>query len=141
MHCISTRQGNPCSHVNLEYMIKRGAVCTGRGNIYLESHALCHTRGYSGHYKGIEEGAAYCHTRSTTCPEQDEEEGQRRFQNVGKHSEKMKKNQEGPFLCFASSGLCCSSSASFAVLRWRARCKASVVWFCFGYCSVLFAAV
>ena len=28
------------------------------------SDALCHTRGYSGHYKGIEEDVGYCHTTS-----------------------------------------------------------------------------
>ena len=73
--------------------------------------------GYSGHYKGIEEGAAYCHTRSTTCHEQDEEEGQRRVQNIGENAEEMKKkNEEEPFLCFASSGRCCCG-ASFSVLR------------------------
>ena len=73
--------------------------------------------GYSGHYKGIEEGAAYCHTRSTTCSEQDEEEGQRRAQNVGGKCRKNEENQEEPFLCFASSECCCCG-ASFSVLRW-----------------------
>ena len=28
------------------------------------SDALCHTRGYSGDYKGIEEETSYCHTTS-----------------------------------------------------------------------------
>ena len=62
--------------------------------------------GYSGHYKGIEEGAAYCHTRSTTCHEQDEEEGQRRAQNVGENYRRNEEIQGEPFLCFASSGRC-----------------------------------
>ena len=62
--------------------------------------------GYSGHYKGIEEGAAYCHTRSTTCHEQDEEEGRDELKILEK-CRKNEENQEEPFLCFASSGRCC----------------------------------
>ena len=106
--------------------------------------------GYSGHYKGIEEGAAYCHTRSTTCREQDEEEGQRRAQNIGKMQKKMKTNQGAVggavfMRCIALSYICIWSLDRVALAP-LLQCSMHSVrhllfGFVFGYCSVLFAAL
>ena len=114
-----------------------------RKHISCISCVVSHQRGYSGHYKGIEEGAAYCHTRSTTCHEQDEEEGQRRAQNIGK----MKKIKRTLFYALhrldvvAVVPIFQCKFCVFLGLPSVHNARHMLFGFVFGYGSVLFAAV